>query len=627
MNNEHTDFAKSLRFEITLIVLFLVTFALYVGGFLPSKFEGQILGIVGFIGFVPVARSAFSSLHERKINVDLLASIALFFSFVTAEWSSMLFINLMLAGARVLEIYTKRRVRLSLESLIKLKPSKARVLRDDKTFEIPLADVRTGDLVVVNLGEQIPVDGTVFSGTATVNQASLTGESIPVLRSFGAPVLSATVVVSGNIIVRAERIGSETTFEKMINLVEASSIAKTRMKTLAEGFSSWYIGIMLVASIVLYLLTWDTRLVLAVVLVVCADDIAIAVPLAYIIAIGTAARRGIIVKSADFLEQAGKITTLIVDKTGTVTLGKLGVAGVKAFNGTPLERVLELSGVISSRSTHPVSVAITEYAKKNGCSCKSPEKFKEVEGRGIVGTDISGKEIVFGRQEFLEEREIIMNDDVQGVVAEWVSKGNNVTLLAFDNKIIGLFALADEVREGVVSAMNALKEAGVKEVVMLTGDNEGVAKSIASILGIDKYYSKLLPEHKVFVLKDHLGKKGQTVAMVGDGVNDAAVLALADVGIAMGGIGSDAAIESADIVLMQDDFEKIVEVQTISKKVSGIVRGNFIIWGVVNAIGLYLVFAHVIGPQGAAAYNFLTDFIPIANSLRLFRYKQRKLVQ
>jgi len=175
--------------------------------------------------------------------------------------------------------------------------------------------------------------------------------------------------------------------------------------------------------------------------------------------------------------------------------------------------------------------------------------------------------------------------------------------------------------KGVASAMKTLKQTGVKEVVMLTGDNDGVAKKIADYLGIDKYYSKLLPEHKVYVLKDYLGKHDRLVAMVGDGVNDAAVLARADVGIAMGGIGSDVAIESADIVLMQDNFEKILDLRGISKKVSSIVQGNFVIWGVVNAIGLYLVFTHVIGPSGAAAYNFLTDFIPIANSLRLFRYR------
>ncbi|MBI5078122.1 MAG: cation-translocating P-type ATPase [Candidatus Yonathbacteria bacterium] len=625
MTNGHFDFKKALRFETALAVLLLITFALYVGNLLPIQFRGEIFAVVGLVGLVPVARSAFYSLRNKKINVDLLATIALVGSFASAEWGSMLFINLMLVGARILDLYTKRRMRISLESLVKLKPSRARVIQGGQTKEIPLSEVRVGDFVVVNLGEQIPVDGIVSGGSATVNQASLTGESVPVLREVDSPVLSATFVVSGNIIIRAERIGAETTFERMIDLVEASSNAKTRMRTSAESFSSWYIGITLVGAIVLYFVTKDTRLTLAVVLVVCADDIAIAVPLAYIAAIGTAARRGIIIKSADFLEQAGKITTLVVDKTGTLTLGKLSVAEMQSFGETTVKRVLELSGIICARSNHPVSKAIIEYAKKNGCACNPPEHFQEVEGRGIVGTDTDNKKLVIGTLEFLRERGIELGDEVYKMAARSVSEGNNVTLLALDGKTVGMFALADEIREGIVGSIDTLKKTGVKEVVMLTGDNEGVAKNIAEHLGIDKYYSKLLPEHKVFVLKDYLGKAGRTVAMVGDGVNDAAVLSRADVGIAMGGIGSDAAIESADIVLMQDDFEKIIELRWFSKKVSDVVRGNFVIWGVVNAVGLYFVFTGIFGPSGAAAYNFLTDFIPIANSLRLFRYNKKGL--
>lgn len=623
MNNGHIDFKKALRFEISLVVLFVITFVLYGGGLLPEKFEGQIIGIVGFVGIFPVAQSALRSLREKKVNVDLLAAIALFFSFISAEWGSMLFINLMLAGARVLDLYTKRRVRISLESLIKLKPLKARIIRNDESIEIPLEEVRVGDMVIVNLGEQIPVDGVVFKGSATVNQASLTGESIPLLREPGSPVLSATVVVSGNIIVRAERIGSETTFERMINLIEASHDAKTRMRTSAERFSSWYISVMLVFAAALYLMTNDTRLVLAVVLVVCADDIAIAVPLAYIVAVGTAARRGIIVKSADFLELAAKITTLVVDKTGTLTLGKLGVENVYSFNNASRAQVLERSGVICARSNHPVATAIMEYARENDCSCTPLEKFKEVEGRGIIGTSPDDKEIIIGRLEFINEQGVELDDVAKKAVSEEVAKGNNVTFLALNKNVIGMFALADKMRDGVAASIKTLRETGVNEFIMLTGDNEGVAKKIADRLGIEKYYSKLLPEHKVFVLKDYLGKHDRVVAMIGDGVNDAAVITRADVGIAMGGIGSDTAIESADIVLMEDNFKKVVELRGISKKVSAIVRENFIIWGTVNAIGLYLVFTHIIGPSGAAAYNFLTDFIPIANSLRLFRYHEK----
>ncbi|KKS26786.1 MAG: Heavy metal translocating P-type ATPase, partial [Parcubacteria group bacterium GW2011_GWC1_42_11] len=503
-NNGYLDFKKAIRFEITLVVLFITTFALYLLGLLPAILQVEILSIVGFIGLLPVAKSALDSLRNKRINVDLLATIALFLSLISAEWGSMLFINIMLAGARVLDLYTKRRIRTSLEGLTKLKPSRARVRKDDETTEIPLADVKAGDIVVVNLGEQIPVDGIVIEGTATVNQASLTGESVPVLHEVGSYVLSATVVVSGNIVVQAKHIGLETTFEKMINLVEESGDAKTRMKTLAEKFASWYIGIMLVVAFTLYLITRDTMLVLAVVLVVCADDIAIAVPMAYIIAIGTAARHGIVIKSADFLELASKITTLIVDKTGTLTLGNLSVTNVRTFGTHDTRHVLELSGIICARSNHPVSKAIVEYAKEKSCSCISPDNFEEIEGRGIISTDTNGNEIIIGRYEFLYERGIKIGNNVNNAINEEISKGNNITLLALDNEVIGLFAFADEMRAGMVESITALKQSGIKEIIMLTGDNDGVAKNIAKRLGIDKYYSKLLPEHKVFVLKDYL---------------------------------------------------------------------------------------------------------------------------
>ncbi|MBI5400812.1 MAG: cation-translocating P-type ATPase [Candidatus Yonathbacteria bacterium] len=623
MTDGQHNIDKVLRFEIFIIVLFLFVSILYAGNGIPAQLVPLILGFVGFIGLVPVAKSAADSLREKKINVDLLASIALFFSFVSKEWGSLLFINLMLAGARVLDLYTKRQVSMSLESLAKLKPVKARVQHGVQTVEVPLAEVKVGDLVVVNLGEQIPIDGTVFQGSATVDQASLTGESMPILREVNDKVFSATIVASGNIIVRAERIGAETTFELMVKLVEASQDAKTRMKTLGERFASWYIGIMLAVSVALFMAGAKTSLILAVILVVCADDIAIAIPLAYIIAIGTAARHGIIVKSADFLEQSAKITTLIVDKTGTLTLGKLTVNHMRAFGNTTVPQALELACAICSRSTHPISKAIVLYAKENSTACGTLDHFKEAEGRGVIGTDSNNEKILLGRPDFLEEQGVKFDDEVSQAVALGINQSYNVTLLALNGRVVGLFALADEIREGVIKTVVALKKSGVRELIMLTGDNEGVAKNIADRMGIGKYYSRLLPEHKVYVLEDYIGKAGRTVAMVGDGVNDAAVLTRADIGIAMGGIGTDAAIESADIVLMQDDFTKILELRGLAQKVLAVARENFAIWAVVNAIGLYFVFTGVFDPSKAAAYNFLTDFIPIANSLRLFRHKEK----
>lgn len=623
MNDALHDFKKSFYFEIALIILFVVTLTLYIFRLLPSQFELEILSFVAFLGFIPVARSTFYSLKNKRVNVDLLASIALFFSWIATEWGSLLFINLMLTSARVLDLYTKRRVRTSLESLIKLKPTKARIIRDGKNSEVSLTDVRIGDLVIVNLGEQIPVDGFIFKGSATIDQASLTGESIPVLRAEGEHVLSATFVVSGNIIIRTERIGAETTFERMVKLVERSQSEKTRMKTVTELFASWYIGIMLVVSAVLYFITRDTLLVLSVVLVVCADDIAIAIPLAYIASIGTAAKRGIIVKGADYLERVAKITTLIVDKTGTLTMGNLMVKKVHMFGEIPLSRVLELSGIVCRGSTHPVAKAIVKYIADQSIICVEPDTFEEKEGRGMVGTTGTNS-VAIGRMEFMKEKGVSITEDDYAVIEKEERHGNNVTIVALNGKIVGMFSLADELRPGVADTITALKKGGIKEVVMLTGDNETVAKNIANQTGIDEYYAGLFPEKKVSILGTYLGKKN-VVAMIGDGVNDAAVITRADVGIAMGGIGSDAAIESADIVLMKDDFEKLIELRNIAKRVLSVAQENFAIWGIVNVIGLYLVFNGVLHPSGAAAYNFLTDFIPIGNSLRLFNYQQKKI--
>ena len=613
------NFTKRLGIEFALLFLVVITLSANLLEIIPQDLEIWIVGTVVGLGLIPLLQSVWNSILNRKINVDLLASIALSFSLYAQEWNSALFISLMLASARIFGIYTERHVRKSLESLLKLKPSKAHILRGETTTEIPLQEVNVGDFIVVNLGEQIPVDGIIIKGSATVDQSSLTGESIPVLKKTGDNVLSATVVMSGNIVVRAQKIGAQTTFEQMIALVESSQEAKTKMKTVAERFASWYIGIMLLVSIVILVVTGDVKLVLAVVLVVCADDIAIAIPLAYISAIGAAARRGIIIKSADFLEGAAKITTLIVDKTGTLTLGNLGVKRVESFGDTPLARTLELSGIICHGSTHPVAKAIARYATEHDIVCIEPDYFKETEGRGIRGIT-QGKEVVIGRLEFLNENNIKLGDKIFAIAKEEEARGYNVTLIAYDKKIVGLFSLADEIRPGIKATMTALKKSGIKETVMLTGDNESVAKEVARQTGVDEYYAKLLPEKKVSILGHYLGT-GRTVAMVGDGVNDAAVLSRSDIGIAMGGIGSDAAIESADIVLMQDDFSKLLELRTLSRKVLFVVRSNFALWAIINSIGLYFVFTGVFDPSKAALYNFATDFIPIANSLRLFRYR------
>lgn len=614
MNPQH-----ALRIELTILALFMCALTLWIFDLIPHSIQNEVLWTLTTIGLLPVIKSAWGSLIERKINVDLLATIALIFSLISGEWGSLLFINLMLSSARVLGIYTERRVRTSLKSLEKLKPSKARVLRNSHSVEIPLNEVRVGDLVLVNLGEQIPVDGTIFDGMATINQSSLTGESLPVFRTKNEMVFAATMVVAGHLTIRAKRVGAQTTFERMIALVESSQKAKTRMKTTAERFASWYIVIMLIIATVLYIATADTKLVLAVVLVVCADDIAIAIPLAYVASIGAAARRGIIIKSADFLERAAKITTLIVDKTGTITMGNLVIKNIYSLGMFTPEHLLSIAGTACKNSTHPISKAIVSYTQERLISIPEPDHTEELAGRGMISTS-KGHQIVIGRVEMLREQGISIENGALQKLKEIEAEGSNATFVVQDGIIVGLFSLADELRGDVKETIVALKEGGVRETIMLTGDNETVAQKISQSAGIDEYHARLLPEQKVSYLSTYLGK-GKTVAMVGDGVNDAAVITRADIGIAMGTIGTDAAIESADIVLMKDDFGKLLELRKIARNVLSVAHQNFAFWAVINSVGLYFVFTGVFDPSRAAAYNFITDFIPIFNSLRLFRFR------
>ncbi|KKU82180.1 MAG: Cadmium-translocating P-type ATPase [Parcubacteria group bacterium GW2011_GWA1_47_8] len=618
-----TLFKKILYREISLLVIFSVTLIAYETKLVPETSEAIILSGIAILGIIPILLSAWKSILQKRINVDLLATIALVFSLLAGEWVSVLFINLMLTLARVLGIFAKKRVHASLESLAKMKPSRARVMRGKDAVEIPLNEVAVGDLVIVNLGEQIPVDGTAVKGSATVDQSSLTGESLPTLKESGDEVFSATIIASGNLVIRAQKIGKATTFERMITLVENSRSIKTRMETTADKFASWYIGIVLVAALAIYLVTKNEAMILAFVLVVCADDIAVAIPLAYIASMGAAARRGIIIKGTSFLENAAKITTLIVDKTGTLTTGKLSVKHVRSWGDVTVSHAIKLSGLLCHGSTHPVAQAIARYAAENNIACITPDHFEEKEGRGLRGVT-HDKEIIVGRAEFMDEYNVAITDNITLAIIEEERRGHNVTLVAYDKQIVGLFALADTLRPHVAQTIATLKESGVRDIVMLTGDNEVVARGIARAAGITDYQANLLPEHKVSALEAYLGPD-KIVAMVGDGVNDAAVLARADIGIAMGSIGSDAAIESADIVLMKDNLSKLVELRAIARQVLSVARGNFAIWGVVNIIGIYLVFTGVINAPQAAAYNFLTDFIPIINSLRLFNSGRKEI--
>lgn len=607
------DFIKKTWFDWCLILF--ATSALLANFFHKTTWTGNILLFISIIGFLPVVFAAGRALLTKKISVDLLASVALVVSLLSREWISAAFINLMLASSRILAEYTDSRATSSIKSLLKLKPEKVRVMRSGSILIIPPEDISIGEIILINPGERIAVDGIIEKGETTVDQSSLTGESMPSEKQIGSKVFSSTLNISGSIEIRAEKVGKDTALEKIIALVEKSQKGKARIHTTGEKFAAIYISVSVLVALLIYSATGRVELVLSVLLVVCADDIAVAVPLAFLASIGRAARQGVIVKGGNYLEQIAKVKTIIFDKTGTITKGKLIVNEI--VTDIPKEEFLNILASIAYFSTHPVSVAIAGYLDKNKKVRLTTSNLKELAGRGIIA-DINDEQIFYGKIGFFEEQKIDIPEKVKDKITASENIGQAVVLVGSKKRFCGFVTLSDEIRMGVKEAIIQLKQLGVQKVVILTGDNESVARRIAETVGVDEFRANLMPEDKVKYL-ENAEHRGRGLAMVGDGVNDSAALALADVGIAMGEIGSDSAIETSNITLMKDDFREIPKIIKLAKETMRVSRQDFYIWGFSNIVGLVLVFAGIIGPAGAAAYNFLTDFLPLGNSLKLFK--------
>lgn len=577
----------------------------------------KILIVISVGATLTVFLSAIHSLKEKRISIDLLAIIALAVSLIEKEWLSAVFINLMIACAKVFIGYVKIKSHSAIYNLLKLKPERIKIKKGEKIIEINVKDVKVGDLIVVELGERVPIDGIIEEGEAEIDQSSLTGESLPVQKRKGDKILSFTTIISGSLIIRAEKVGGETMFEKIIALIDKAQQNKAPIYTTIDKFAKWYIILTLGGSLLIYIFSQNVILVLGLLLVSCADDIAVATPVALMSAIRHSAKHGVIIKGGDYLEAMAKVNTMVFDKTGTLTKGKLKVEQIFSFNNKPKE-VLKLAAIASFFSNHPIAKTIVKEAKKEKIALSQPEKFEEYSARGMTAF-FRGKSIITGKLSFLEKMGISPKAQQISRINEEITGGHNVTLVGCNQELVGFIVLADEIRAEARRTIKELKKIGIKKIAMLTGDNDKVAQKTAALLEIDEAHADLLPEQKLDYLKKYLNRKNK-VAMVGDGVNDAPVLALSDVGIAMGTIGSDAAIEAADVAIMRDNLYQIPETIKIGRATISVIRQNVFMWGMLNIVGFILVFLHVLNPAGAAAYNFLTDFIPIFNSLRLFRY-------
>ncbi len=538
---------------------------------------------------------------RRTVTVNVFVTVAILVTIAAGEFVPAAVIILIMAVVGALEAYTLDNTRRSIRGLLDLSPQIATVRRGDGEVAIPVAELQVGDIVVVRPGERIPVDGVVTAGTAAVNQAPITGESLPVEKFKGSEVFSGTLNESGRLEVRTSKIGADTTLAKIVHLVEEAQDAKAPIQGIADRFTVWFFPTVLALALIGYFISSDVKVAIAILLVACPCAFAIATPSAVAAGIANMARRGVLIKGGIYFELAGKIDTLVLDKTGTLTLGRPKVMEVVSGNGLHEDEVLRQVAIAEKYSEHPLAKAMMALAAERRLDVPAPDDFKVEVGKGVTAT-YGGVEILAGRADFLRNRGITVPTHIEQALAAQTVLGRTGILVARDHETIGLVTIADEVRPETVQTLATLKGLGLGHIAMLTGDNYRVAQAVAQQIGADEFRAELLPEDKQRVIKDWQGQ-GKTVAMVGDGINDAPALALADVGIVMGAGGTHVAIEAADVTLMNDDLSRLVEFVRMSRKVLKRIKLNIFFSIIYNAIGLTLAMLGQLTPIMAVIFQ------------------------
>ncbi len=566
--------------------------------------------VVGAVGIALIVHALWSSIADVLLLLAALGSVPMA---IRAA-----FIILMITGADVLQWHTSRRTQDAVGQLLKLKPQTALRQSGNDIETIPIDRVRAGDLLVVESGQVIPADGVVVSGRALVSEALVTGESVPVEKVAGSGVLISTVVDTGAIKVRASRIGKDSTIERMAELMRSAAANKSKPERIADKFAGIFLPIVLVFGAGVYFVTRDLRMTAAIFLVACADDMAIAIPLAMTASLGWAAKRGVIIKGGAWLHTLSKVRTLVLDKTGTLTYGTFRLDRLDTEPDITEKEFWHLVGVAEKYSEHPIGRALYVQARDRVGEIPDPDNIAVYKGAGI-SVKSGGQTIAVGDEKLLEMLRIPLDEHMQKMLsdARTVSVGTSVLVLR-DGTPLGTISLADAPRPEASRSLQTVRELGIQDIVMFTGDNERTANRIASALGISRVQAQMKPEQKLSELES---LQPRPVAMVGDGINDAPALARADVGIAMGKGGTAIASEAADVIILTDDLSRLADLVVLGRRTMSVINWDIVIWGLSNIAGFTLVLTGVVGPAMAAFYNFATDFLPLINSSRVFRSK------
>ena len=562
------------------------------------------------LGGAPIFLNVVRAALKGQVISHTLMSIGALAAILVGEWTTAMVVVFFMHIGSYTEKLTAEGARRAVKDLTAMAPQMARVEENNVEKELPIAELRISDVVIVRPGEKIPVDGEVVYGQAVIDQSSVTGESMPVEAGTGSHVFAATIIKQGSLKINTQAIGAQSTFGRVIKMVEDAEMHRADIQQFADKFSAYYLPVVLGIAALTFLFSRNLLATAAVLLVACSCTIALATPIAMLASVGASARKGILIKGGKYIEALARADVLLIDKTGTLTLGKPVVTDVIPLDGLNENALLSLAASADRYSEHPLAEALRTAANERDLEIQEASEFDSVVGMGVRAR-VNGKRVSVGR--FLPQNS-------GHAIVDLEAQGKTVLSVLIDDTLSGWIAVSDTLRSEVPESLLQVKDLGIKKIELITGDNERVASSLARALGIS-YRAGLMPEDKIRIVKEYQSQ-GNVVVMVGDGINDAPALAQANVGIAMGKAGTDIAMEAAHITLLREDWTLIPQLLRTAKRTMSVVKGNLGFTALYNGIGLVLAAFGFLPPMLAAALQSIPDLGILGNSARLLRQKK-----
>ncbi|MDQ8433609.1 heavy metal translocating P-type ATPase [Enterococcus faecium] len=573
--------------------------------------------IASVFGITPIAIQAFQAMKVKVISIDVLVSIAAIGALFIQNYEESAIVTFLFLFGHYLEQRTLNQTRSAIKELTDMAPESALVQTEDGEFEeVDVDDVDEGDVLLVKTGAKVPVDGTVLTGEGHINEASITGESVPVTKTEGSEVFAGTILENGTIQIWADKVGEDTTFGKITELVEEAQDSKSEAERFIDRFSKWYTPTVLVLAFIVWAMTQNVELAITILVLGCPGALVIGVPVSNVAGIGNGARNGVLLKGSEVINDFSKVDTIVFDKTGTLTVGNPEVAETEVY-GDNVEKAYSYLASVETESDHPLAKAVLQHT--GTVELFPVEDTDVVKGGGIVA-QVDGHRIAVGNVALMERENVQLSKKAQKDVKQFEKNGNSLVLTAVDGELKILMGIRDQIRPGVKQDLQELKNLGVKDLVVLSGDNQGTVDRVARELNLTEAHGHMLPEDKAAYI-EKLQQKGHTVAFVGDGVNDSPSLALADIGIAMGS-GTDVAIETSDVVLMNSNFSNLPHALGLVKATANNMKQNIVISvGVVLVLLTSVFFSEWMNMSIGMLVHEGSILVVIFNGMRLMKYK------